>query len=236
MRCGRAAGVHWIKGLHSRLWCGACDVLHTSRRAPPRTQRARSEPLFPPPPNTPPPRVPHSPGDGAGILAAMPDGFFGTVMEAAGVRLPPAGQYAVGQVFLPQDEQQRDAAKRVMEAVAAELGHEVLAWRRVPTDNRSLGASAVKVEPVVEQWFVSADGAKHRQLDAEGQVGVWGGAVRGGAARGVSHCTGVRCHATALARRTWAHTGSSLASIPPCYFRPSSPSSPAVHPAQAGGV
>jgi glutamate synthase (NADPH/NADH) len=104
----------------------------------------------------------------------MPDGFFGTIMEAAGVRLPPAGQYAVGQVFLPKDQQQRDIAKRVMEAVAADLGHEVLAWRSVPTDNRSLGASAVKVEPAVEQWFVTADGAKHRQLDAEGQVGCLG--------------------------------------------------------------
>jgi len=162
----------------------------------------------------------------------MPDTFFGPMMESVGVRLPPVGEYAVGQVFLPkvriggrgaracfdllqrlwgggarhthqqqqtasnphppllqrtikppppttttttptsteQDEQQRDTAKRVMEAVAAELGHEVLAWRVVPTDNRSLGASAVKVEPTIEQWFVSANGAKHRQLDAEGQV------------------------------------------------------------------
>jgi hypothetical protein len=67
-----------------------------------------------------------------------------------------------------------------MEAVAAELGHDVLAWRDVPTDNRSLGASAVKVEPVIQQWFVTADGAKHRQLDAEGQVGRRGGAGRAG--------------------------------------------------------
>lgn len=32
----------------------------------------------------------------------MPDSFFGPVMEAAGVRLPPMGEYAVGQVFLPK--------------------------------------------------------------------------------------------------------------------------------------
>ena len=47
-------------------------------------------------------RCPHPAGDGAGILAAIPDTFFGTIMEAQGVRLPPAGDYAVGQVFLPQ--------------------------------------------------------------------------------------------------------------------------------------
>lgn len=58
-----------------------------------------------------------------------------------------------------------------MESVAFDLGHEVLAWRTVPTDNRSLGASAVKTEPVIEQWFVSSHGAKFRQLDPEAQVG-----------------------------------------------------------------
>jgi hypothetical protein len=66
-----------------------------------------------------------------------------------------------------------------MESVAAELGHEVLAWRSVPTDNRSLGASAVKVEPAIEQWFISANGAKHRQLDAEAQVGGGGARTQG---------------------------------------------------------
>jgi hypothetical protein len=32
----------------------------------------------------------------------MPDTFFGAIMEGQGVRLPPAGQYAVGQIFLPK--------------------------------------------------------------------------------------------------------------------------------------
>ena len=41
-------------------------------------------------------------GDGAGLLVAMPDAFFGAALEAAGVRLPPLGEYAVGQVFLPK--------------------------------------------------------------------------------------------------------------------------------------
>ena len=37
--------------------------------------------------------------------------------------------------------------------VAAELGHAILAWRPVPTDASTLGASAVAVEPKVEQVF-----------------------------------------------------------------------------------
>jgi glutamate synthase domain-containing protein 1 len=47
-------------------------------------------------------------GDGAGILVGMPDGFFQAVlMEEQGLKLPPQGAYAVGQVFLPKDETQR---------------------------------------------------------------------------------------------------------------------------------
>lgn len=36
-----------------------------------------------------------------------------------------------------------------------ELGHSVLAWRNVPTDNSSIGPAALATEPKVEQLFVS---------------------------------------------------------------------------------
>lgn len=39
------------------------------------------------------------PGDGAGILCAMPDSFFSSVlMDEQSFRLPPLGEYAVGMV------------------------------------------------------------------------------------------------------------------------------------------
>jgi glutamate synthase domain-containing protein 1 len=56
-----------------------------------------------------------------------------------------------------------------MERVAAKLGHDSFTWRVVPTNNRSLGKSAVAVEPVVEQWFLSSRGVKEA-LDTEQQV------------------------------------------------------------------
>jgi glutamate synthase (NADPH/NADH) len=56
-----------------------------------------------------------------------------------------------------------------MERVAAKLGHDSFTWRTVPTNNRSLGKSAVAVEPVVEQWFLSSRGVKEA-LDTEQQV------------------------------------------------------------------
>lgn len=110
------------------------------------------------------------PGDGAGILVAMPDSFLSSVLlDEQAVRLPPQGEYAVGQVFLPRDEGQRGTARCVIERVAARLGHDTLTWRRVPTHAAPLGASAVAVEPVVEQWFLSARGNR-AGLDTEQQL------------------------------------------------------------------
>lgn len=42
----------------------------------------------------------------------------------------------MGMVFLPQDPAQYEAAKAAVHKVAANQGHSVLGWRRVPTDNR----------------------------------------------------------------------------------------------------
>eukprot|EP00775_Hariotina_reticulata_P011474 gene11474-11618_t len=109
-------------------------------------------------------------GDGAGMLCAMPDSFFSAVlMDEQSFRLPPLGDYAVGMVFLPTDEAERNKAKCIMERVAAKLGHDSFTWRVVPTDNRSLGKSAVAVEPRCEQWFLSAKGIKEN-LDTEQQL------------------------------------------------------------------
>lgn len=74
------------------------------------------------------------------------------------------------QVFLPTDDAQRATAKCIMERVAAKLGHDSLTWRTVPTNNKTLGKSAVAVEPHVEQWFLAARGVKDN-LETEQQVG-----------------------------------------------------------------
>ena len=42
-------------------------------------------------------------GDGAGILVQIPDRLFREEMAKQGVELPAPGQYAVGQLFMPQD-------------------------------------------------------------------------------------------------------------------------------------
>jgi len=109
-------------------------------------------------------------GDGAGILLSMPDLFLNTVMsQEHGIKLPPAGEYAVGQIFLPRDETLRYKTRVIIEEVSAAMGHDLIGWRVVPTNNRSLGLSARKTEPVIEQLFITAQG-KLQKLEAEQQL------------------------------------------------------------------
>lgn len=86
----------------------------------------------------------------------------------AGVQLPPLGQYAVGQVFLPQEEGLRLQTRKLIEEAVAHMGHDLITWRVVPTNNRTLGLSARATEPIIEQLFISAKG--HLKLEAEQQV------------------------------------------------------------------
>ncbi|XP_039120689.1 LOW QUALITY PROTEIN: glutamate synthase 1 [NADH], chloroplastic [Dioscorea cayenensis subsp. rotundata] len=94
-------------------------------------------------------------GDGAGILVALPHEFYKEVANDAGFELPPPGQYAVGMFFLPTDGNRREQSKVVFTKVAESLGHVVLGWRHVPTDNTGLGKSALETEPVIEQVFLT---------------------------------------------------------------------------------
>uniref|UniRef100_A0A1D1Z3K9 glutamate synthase (ferredoxin) n=1 Tax=Anthurium amnicola TaxID=1678845 RepID=A0A1D1Z3K9_9ARAE len=94
-------------------------------------------------------------GDGAGILVALPHDFFIQATKDLGFDLPPAGEYAVGMFFLPTSESRREESKTVFAKVAESLGHVVLGWRSVPTDNTGLGKSAIQTEPVIEQVFLT---------------------------------------------------------------------------------
>ena len=93
-------------------------------------------------------------GDGAGILFQLPHSFFQHTCAALGIRLPEAGQYGVGIIFLPPDTEQRRFIEQRLEAVVREEGQEVLGWRDVPVDNSDLGESAKASEPVIRQIFI----------------------------------------------------------------------------------
>ena len=98
-------------------------------------------------------------GDGAGILMALPHTFFGKIADKAfGVSLPEAGQYAVGNIFLPQDDAERALCREVIDQVIADEGQKLIGWRDVPTDAASadVGPAALAAQPRIEQLFIGA--------------------------------------------------------------------------------
>jgi glutamate synthase (NADPH/NADH) large chain len=93
-------------------------------------------------------------GDGSGILVQVPHRFLGTLAGREGVTLPSPGTYAVGCVFLPQDEDAAATARQGFEAIAREEGMSVRWWREVPTDPSCLGDAARAAMPRIEQVVV----------------------------------------------------------------------------------
>ena len=93
-------------------------------------------------------------GDGAGILIQVPHDFLAAEATQLGFKLPAAGQYGVGQMFMPQDPAEREAIKQELTRIIASEGQTILGWRDVPTNNSTLGKTAVAAEPFMEQVFV----------------------------------------------------------------------------------
>ncbi len=93
-------------------------------------------------------------GDGAGILIQIPHEFLAAETKALGFQLPKPGSYAVGHVFLPQDERLRAHCERVWARCLKEEGLELLGWRSVPVDNSCLSELVKGTEPVHRQVFV----------------------------------------------------------------------------------
>jgi glutamate synthase (NADPH) large chain len=92
--------------------------------------------------------------DGAGLLIQIPDRFYREEMARQGVKLPPAGQYGVGMVFLPRDPASRIACEYEIERAIKDEGQVLLGWRDVPVDNSDLAEPAKKIEPVIRQVFI----------------------------------------------------------------------------------
>ncbi len=95
-------------------------------------------------------------GDGAGILTQIPHEFFVEQAQAEGIELPAQGDYGVGMIFFPQEAEDREACRNIIEEAVREVGNRVLGWRRVPTDAKKadLPESVTACEPVIEQVFI----------------------------------------------------------------------------------
>jgi glutamate synthase (NADPH/NADH) large chain len=93
-------------------------------------------------------------GDGAGMLLQIPDGFYRPEMASRGIELPPAGDYGVGMIFLPQDPVDRVVAENLLVELVVREGQRMLGWRDVPVDPSCLGESVMPIEPVIRQLFI----------------------------------------------------------------------------------
>ncbi|MCX5699999.1 MAG: glutamate synthase large subunit [Candidatus Omnitrophica bacterium] len=93
-------------------------------------------------------------GDGAGLLIQIPHVFFKKVCASVKIKLPKAGDYGTGLVFLPPDDQERVYCKEELEKATKELGLTLLGWRAVPVDDSVIGEGARKSQPVFEQVFI----------------------------------------------------------------------------------
>ncbi len=90
-------------------------------------------------------------GDGAGILIQMPHAFMEANTDFA---LPAEGEYGVGMLFLPQQDDTRTAIEKILEDTTVAEGQTILGWRDVPTDNSGVGQSVKDAEPVIRQLFI----------------------------------------------------------------------------------
>ena len=94
-------------------------------------------------------------GDGAGILIQLPHRFFAMIAEVGNFILPPPGQYAVGMLYVSPDPEIRALTEALFEEIVVAEGQSILGWRDVPTDNTSLGKTAVESEPFHRQVFIA---------------------------------------------------------------------------------
>ena len=93
-------------------------------------------------------------GDGAGLLLQIPHEFFMEECFDLGFQLPDAGEYGVGMIFFPQDEEIREECRGILNRRIKKLDMTLLGYRKVPTLHDSLGEGSLSVEPHVEQLFV----------------------------------------------------------------------------------
>lgn len=99
-------------------------------------------------------------GDGAGILIQIPHAFLAGEVD---FELPLEGDYGVGMLFFPKQPSFAEQCRTILEEGINRLGLTLLGYRKVPTDNSSLGHASKESEPLIEQVFI----AKPESLSCE---------------------------------------------------------------------
>lgn len=95
-------------------------------------------------------------GDGAGVLIQMPHDFFKSTCKEIGIDLPDYGRYGVAMIYFPKNVTIREACRKIFNDSIEHLGLELLGYRSVPVNNKTIGKTALSTEPKIEQAFIVA--------------------------------------------------------------------------------
>jgi glutamate synthase (NADPH) large chain len=93
-------------------------------------------------------------GDGAGVLIQIPHKFFARECEKLGFKLPKAGGYGVGMIFLPVEKHPRLQCEGILERIVREEGLTLIGWRDTPVYASAIGRVARASQPYIQQIFV----------------------------------------------------------------------------------
>ena len=104
-------------------------------------------------------------GDGVGILVQISHKFFEKTCSTLGFSIGKERDYGIGMFFMPQDELQRNRAKKMFEIIVEKEGLNFLGWREVPVQPSILGKKAADCMPCIMQGFVKRPFDVPRGLD-----------------------------------------------------------------------
>ncbi|MGN0329108.1 MAG: glutamate synthase large subunit [Lachnospira sp.] len=137
-------------------------------------------------------------GDGVGILLQISHKFFKKAVKPLGIKIGDEREYGVGMFFFPQDELNRNRAKKMFEIIVEKEGMEFLGWREVPTFPNVLGKKAVDCMPYIMQGFVKKPENVNKGIDFDRKLYV---------ARRVFEQTSESTYVCSLSSRTIVYKG-----------------------------
>ena len=104
-------------------------------------------------------------GDGVGILLQISHRFFSKVTRELGFNIGGEREYGIGMFFFPQDELERNQAKKMLEIIVEKEGLEFLGWRTVPIVPEVLGHKALDCMPYIMQGFIKKPVGVEKGID-----------------------------------------------------------------------
>ena len=105
-------------------------------------------------------------GDGSGLLIQIPHKFLKKKVSNS-FSIPKPGEYGVGVIFIPNNENDEKKIKSLIEEVCLKEQINILGWRLCPTYTKELGWSVLPSTPIVYQLFLERPDNEKSQDDFE---------------------------------------------------------------------